>query len=134
MSRRRKSNGYRVWLNERIYVEPKMVPSHMIELDPDYQRRIEMDRVNQMVEEFNPLVVNPLKVSHREGKYYAFDGGHTLMMEKKVNEAKDTFLVECRVYENLTKDEEKILFAAQTGLSKPIPKSWILFVQRMQPE
>ena len=120
MSRRRKSNGYRVWLNERVYVEPKLIPAHMIELDPDYQRRIEMDRVNQMVEEFNPLVVNPLKVSHREGKYYAFDGGHTLMMEKKVNEAKATFLVECRVYENLTKDEEKILFAAQTGLSKPI--------------
>lgn len=120
MSRRRKSNSYRVWMNDRVYVEPKLIPSHMLEIDPEYQRRIEMDRVEQMVEEYNPCVVNPLKVSHRDGKYWTFDGGHTLMMLKKVHEDQDSFLVECRVFENLTYDEERILFAAQTGISKPI--------------
>ena len=120
MTRRRKSNSYRVWMNDRVYVEAKLIPSHMLEIDPEYQRRIDMGRVEQMVEEYNPCVVNPLKVSHRDGKYWTFDGGHTLMMLKKVHEGEKTFLVECRVFENLTYDEERILFAAQTGLSKPI--------------
>ena len=106
MSRRRKSNSYRVWMNDRVYVEAKLIPSHMLEIDPEYQRRIDMGRVEQMVEEYNPCVVNPLKVSHRDGKYWTFDGGHTLMMLKKVHEGEKTFLVECRVFENLTYDED----------------------------
>ena len=118
--RRRNGAAYRVWMNDRIYVEARLLPSHVLEIDPDYQRKIDMERVEQMVKEFNPCIVNSLKVSHRNGKYKVFDGGHTLMLLKIINEGKPSFLVECRVYENLTEDEEKLLFAAQTGLSKPI--------------
>ena len=120
MSKRRRNTAYRVWMNDRVYVEARLLPSHMLEIDPEYQRRIDLERVEKMVEEFNPCVVNSLKVSHRGGRFFVFDGGHMLMMLKKVNEDKGSFLVECRVYENLTEAEEKILFAAQTGLAKPI--------------
>ena len=120
MSKKKKTAAYRVWMNERVFVEPRLLPSHMLEIDPDYQRQIDMERVERMVEEYNPCIVNSLKVSHCGGKYLVFDGGHTLMMLKKVNAGKESFSVECRVFENLTKDEEKTLFAAQTGLSKPI--------------
>ena len=119
MSKRR-SNIYRVYLNERVYIEPKLLASHILEIDPSYQRRIDMERVQKIVDNFNPLVVNPLKVSHRGGKYYVVDGGHTLMALKKVNEGKKTFLVECRVYENLTYEEENAMFSIQFGFSKPI--------------
>ena len=118
--RRRNGAAYRVWMNDRVYVEARLLPSHVLEIDPEYQRRIEMNRVKQMVKEFNPCIVNSLKVSHRNGKYKVFDGGHTLMLLKIINEDKPSFLVECRVYENLTEEEEKYLFAMQTGLSKPI--------------
>ena len=120
MSRRRRNAAYRVWMNERVYVEARLLPSHILEIDPEYQRRIDLERVERMVEEFDPCVVNSLKVSHRGGRFFVFDGGHTLMILKKINDGKNSFLVECRVYENLTEAEEKILFAKQTGLAKPI--------------
>lgn len=120
MSRRRRAYGYRVYLNERVYVETKLLPSHILELDMSYQRQIELSRVAAMVEKFDPYIVNPLKVSHRNGRYRVLDGGHTLMMLKDINSDKDSFLVECRVYENLTYQEENIIFAKQTGIAKPI--------------
>lgn len=120
MSKRKNANGYRVWMNERVYVEPKLIPSHMLMLDVEYQRKVDMARVEEIVDNFNPCVVNPLKVSHRGGRYFVFDGGHTLMALKVLNVDKETFPVECRVYENLTREEENMLFALQTGNAKPI--------------
>lgn len=111
---------YKTWMNSRIYVEPKQLPSHILKLDSRYQRKIDMKRVQAIVDNYNPCVVNPLKVSHRDGKYYVFDGSHTLMALKKINANKESFLVECRVYENLTFEEECALFAAQFGICKPI--------------
>lgn len=120
MSKRKNSNTYRVWMNERVYVEPRQIPVHMLKIDPEYQRKADMERVQAIVDNFNPCVVNPLKVSHRDGQYYVFDGSHTLLALKKLYQDKATFLVECRVYENLTYEEENYLFAIQTGFSKPI--------------
>ena len=120
MSKRRNSSTYRVWMNERVYVEPRLVPSHMLKLDLNYQRKVDMERVQEIVDNFNHCIVNPLKVSHRDGQYFVFDGGHTLMALKYMNKDKDSFPVECRVYENLTYEEENQLFAMQTGYAKPI--------------
>ena len=120
MSKRRNVSGYREYMNERVYVEPRRLPSHMLMLDPEYQRKVDMKRVQKIVDDFNPYLVNPLKVSHRDGAYYVIDGGHTLMALKIVKGGRETFPVECRVYENLTREEENTVFALQTGYSKPI--------------
>ena len=120
MSKRRNSSTYRVWMNERVYVEPRLIPVHMLKIDPEYQRKADMERVQEIVDNFNPCIVNPLKVSHRDGNYYVFNGSHTLLALKKINQGKESFLVECRVYENLTYEEENKLFALQSGISKPV--------------
>ena len=113
--------AYRVWLNGHAYVEPKLLPSNIIELPPQYQRRIDMDHVQEIVDNFNRAILNPIKVSHRNGKYWVFDGGHSFTALKQINTGKPAFMVECRVYENLSFEEEAELFAFQSGSVRKVP-------------
>ena len=119
MSKRR--NVIRIQINDHAYFTVGLLPSHLIQTDPEYQRSIDMNRVQKIVEEFEMGVVSPLRVSHRGGKYYVFDGGHTLSVLKIVNEGKTSFPVLCLIYENLTMEEEALLFAKQRGIEKPVP-------------
>ena len=113
--------AYRVWLNGHTYVEPKLLPSNIIELPPQYQRRIDLNHVQEIVDNFNRAILNPIKVSHRNGKYWAFDGGHSFTALKQINAEKKVFMVECRVYENLSFEEEAELFAFQSGSVRKVP-------------
>ena len=113
--------AYRVWLNGHAYVEPKLLPSNIIELPSQYQRRIDMNHVQEIVDNFNRAILNPIKVSHRDGKYWAFDGGHSFTALKQINAEKVVFMVECRVYENLSFEEEAELFALQSGSVRKVP-------------
>lgn len=110
----------RVQINEKVYTVTRMLPSSLLVTDPSYQRPLEMARVKRIVDKFDPGLVNILKVSHRNGKYYVFDGGHTLAALKIMHDGESSFPVECKVYENLTFEEEARLFAAQTGDSRDV--------------
>lgn len=79
------------------------------------QREIQPWKVKKIVKEFNPLLVNPIKVSFRSGKYYVFDGQHTVAALKEVNGGDCT--VRCVVYYGLTEADEAELFIQQTGVS-----------------
>lgn len=123
MSRRRNRNLVpiiRIPINDHAYFTPRLIPSHAIITPNNYQRKIDFRRVDAIVAAFDPAIVSPLRVSHRDGKYYVFDGGHTLAALKKVNHDKDSFPVLCLVFENLTEKEESILFALQRGIEKRI--------------
>lgn len=63
--------------------------SARLELDYTYQRPTEPERVRSIVSQFDPALVNLLKVSVRDGHYYVFDGGHTLAALRMVNGKKD---------------------------------------------
>lgn len=106
MSRRnkRRSNQYST---NTIYLD-----SAVLERDFSYQRPVRMEKVNKIVAEFDPLQVNTLKVSLRDGHYYVFDGSHTLEALKIVK-AKEHFPVECKLYKGLTYEKEAELFASQ---------------------
>lgn len=65
--------------------EYKQVNSAFIVIDEDYQRELDQNRVKRIVAKFNPDLVNPIKVSYRNGKYYVFDGQHTLAALKMRN-------------------------------------------------
>ena len=119
MSKRR--SNIRVQINDHAYFTVGFLPSHMIQSDPKYQRCIDRKRVQQIADEFDPGIVSLLRVSHRDGKYYVFDGGHTLSALKIVNQDKTSFRVLCLIYENLTREEEAILFAKQRGIEKAVP-------------
>lgn len=85
----------------------------------DYQRPIDQKRVDNIVEHFDARLVNPIKVSYRNGKFWVFDGQHTMAALKKLNGGKD-LNVKCLVFYNLTKQDEAELFAQGNGISKPV--------------
>lgn len=93
--------------------------SDKIVSDKAYQRPLDTRRVKKIVDDFNPKLVNPIKVSHREDKYYVFDGQHTLKALVLRNGGKD-LPVECKIYENLTQEQEAELFAEQNGISRTV--------------
>lgn len=99
--------------------EYKQINSKYIVSDPAYQRVVDMNRVKKMVANFNPNIINPIKVSYRDGKFYVFDGQHTLGVLKLKNNNTD-LLVDCKIYKGLTQDDEAELFAAQNGISRTV--------------
>ena len=118
---KKNSRLYRVWINDHAYVEPMLIPSTLIKIPAEYQRCIQEDHVQEIVENFNRAALNPIKVSYRDGKYWVFDGSHSFTALKRIMEGKESFLVECRVFKNLTHEEECLLFALQYGKTTKVP-------------
>ena len=84
-----------------------------------YQRTLDKKKVDRIVANFDERVANEPKVSLRNGKYYVFDGQHTIAARKKLNGGKDLVIL-CKVFYDLSEKEEALLFATQTGhSSKP---------------
>lgn len=100
--------------------EYRQLMSNMLFTDTSYQRPVDASRVDQIVENFDPRVANTLKVSSRDGRFYVFDGAHTLMALKKLH-GDAPFPVECKVFFGLSYEDEANLFAQQNGLTKDVP-------------
>lgn len=83
----------------------------------DYQRIPDMDRVKDIASKFDWNLVNPVKVSFRDGAYWNFDGDHTVLACKEHNGGKD-LSVWCKVYHGMTYEDEAYYFAMQNGKSK----------------
>ena len=95
------------------------LPASWLMTDTTYQRPIDEKAVDRIVENFDPRLVNVVKVSHRGGKFFVFDGAHTLNALKKIN-GKNSFMVDCKVYRGLAYEDEAYLFALQTGESRDV--------------
>lgn len=83
--------------------------------DENYQRTINEARIGRIVKKFDPRLMNPPKVSFRDGKYYVFDGQHTIAAFKIHNGGDAPIL--CKVYYDLTFEDEARLFVSQNGES-----------------
>jgi len=88
-------------------------------IDPDYQRQLDITRVRRIVANFNPDLVNPVKINYRDGKYYCFDGQHTLSALKMKFGGGD-LMVGCKVYRGQSKEWEAKMFAEQNGLARQV--------------
>lgn len=95
--------------------EFKMVNTKHIMVSAAYQREFNQAKVSKILAEFNPNLVNNPKLSFRDGKYYVFDGQHTIAALKARNNNQD-LLILCKVYEGMTQNDESILFEKQNGL------------------
>ena len=84
-----------------------------------YQRPLDATLVRKIVSHWNPNLMNLPKVSHRDGKFFVFDGQHTIEALKLRNDGKDLD-IECRIYSDMTYEDEARLFAAQNGISKNV--------------
>ncbi len=81
-----------------------------------YQRELKNQRVKRIVKDFDERIANEPKVSYRDGKYYVFDGQHTIDARKVMNGGEDLPIL-CKVYMGMDEKEEALLFAKQTGES-----------------
>lgn len=84
-----------------------------------YQRSLKDLRVKKIADEFDERIANEPKVSFRDGRYFAFDGQHTIEARKLLNGGRNLPVL-CKVYFNLTEQDEALLFAKQNGVSAPI--------------
>ena len=84
-----------------------------------YQRSLQSDEVKEIIAQFNIHLMNEPKVSFRNGKYYVFDGQHTLVSLLKMNDGKH-FPILCKVYFGMTEQEEAKLFSMQTGAGRKL--------------
>lgn len=95
------------------------VHSKDIFVDPVYQRHFNPRKVEKILKEFDPNLVNAPKVSLRDGKFWVFDGQHTIAVLKARNGGKDR-MITCKVFYGLTQLDEMDLFLQQNGKSSPV--------------
>ena len=109
----------RIACDDKCSYEYKRMPAAWLETDFSYQRKIDSARVERIVNSFDPRLANEVKVSFRDGKFYVFDGAHTLSALKRIH-GEDSFMVDCKVYYGLSYEDEAYLFALQSGESKDV--------------
>ena len=106
-------------MKNTIDYEYKCINTKDICIDPLYQRDLDNAKVKRIVKSFNPYLVNPIKVSFRDGRYYVFDGQHTRAALMRRNKGHDC-LAECKVFYGLTRNDEMELFILQNGESSAV--------------
>ncbi|MBE6765901.1 MAG: type II toxin-antitoxin system PemK/MazF family toxin [Ruminococcaceae bacterium] len=100
----------------KVIYSLRWINSSDLIISEDYQRDEHKSREAQIVADFSEYVANEPKVSRRGGKYYVYDGQHTILARELLNGG-ETLDIYCKVYENLTEEDEAMLFAKQTGVS-----------------
>ena len=103
-------------LDDKKYTEQKIDSSKLEIPRNTYQRELNTDRVHRIANHFDERIANEPKVSFRDGRYYVFDGQHTIAARVERNGGKPLMIL-CKVYSGLTEKEEALLFAQQTGFS-----------------
>lgn len=84
-----------------------------------YQRPLQYTRAEKISNEWNEVLANEPKLSYRDGKYYCFDGQHTIAARKIKNGGQDLD-IRCKVYYGMTYEDEAILFAHQNDNGKKV--------------
>ena len=104
-------------LNNRLIYNLEEIDSSKITTPISlYKRPTDIKRVREIAKNFDERIANEPKVSFRDGKYYVFDGQHTLLARVQLNGG-NHLPVLCKVYFDLSAEEEAKLFAEQTGIS-----------------
>jgi len=98
----------------------QLIPIDQIELDK-YQRTTDPKRVSLIAQEFDWDAFDPIKVSMRNGRYYAVDGGHRVQVLRLLG----VKFVPAVVVEGLVYSQEARLFARKGNRKnvKPITAS-----------
>lgn len=110
--------------SEKTICKEILINSNRLEVPRNtYQRPLNLERVKKIADEFDERIANPPKVSFRNGRYYVFDGQHTIAARKYLNNNQDLPVL-CKVYYGLSKEEEAMLFAKQTGTSAALTSGY----------
>jgi hypothetical protein len=104
---------------ERSYKEKDINSAELVIPRDLYQRGLDNRRVPEIADNFDERVANEPKVSARDGKYFVFDGQHTIAARKMRNGGED-LPIHCKVYAGLSAQDEALLFAQQTGFAAKV--------------
>ena len=104
---------------KNVTFEYKRLNTRDLRVDTLYQRDVDTKRVARIEKNYDPCLVNAVKVSYRNGYYYVFDGQHTVVCEKLRAGGKDV-VIWCKVYYGLSRVDEMELFVAQNGESAAV--------------
>ncbi len=104
---------------EKLYEEMFINSGVLIVPRNLYQRGLNNHRVREIAANFDECIANEPKVSTRDGKFYVFDGQHTIEARKVRNGGQDLPIL-CKVYTGLSAEDEAMLFAQQTGFSAKV--------------
>lgn len=106
-----------------VYKKPykeMMIYSELLEVPRNtYQRPQDPKQIMDIIHDFDERVANEPKVSFRDGRYYVFDGQHTIAARIMKNGGKHLMIL-CKVYFGMTEKEEALLFAKQTGYARKL--------------
>ena len=98
----------------------KTISSNLFVIDrKSYQRKKDKDKIAHIVSKWDERIANEPKISARDGKFYVFDGQHTILARESMNGEKPTEIL-CKVYKGMDAKEEARLFAMQTGFSSKL--------------
>lgn len=93
-----------------------LYPSQIV-ADPLYQRQLDHKRVERIAADFNGDLFNEPKVSYRDGKYWVFNGQHSIAAWRAFHNGNDE-PVRCKVFKGMTWLDECDAFMEQNGISK----------------
>lgn len=86
-----------------------------LKIDPQVQGSLQIKRVNNIVQDFNPKFIGTIVVSKRaSGEYYVMDGFHRSTALKRLNIEE----VLCEVHEDLTLEDEAQYYLAYNKYRK----------------
>ena len=110
--------------------EIRNLPVGLLEVDPKYQRMLNGTWVKEIVDQFEPKLLDVIQVSYRGGHYWVFDGQH----RKNAVEIKfkdPNFPVACRVYHGLSENDEARLFVLLNIKKKKMSSASMLKAQAL---
>ena len=106
------------------YFDYAVLPAKDLVSSQEYQRNINKRHIKGIMDDFDPYQVNPIKVAYRNGKYYVFDGQHTL--STLICLFGINTLVPVMVFKKITYEMEAGLFAEQDRHKKKLGKEEVL--------
>ena len=84
-----------------------------------YQRPVDANHVKEIIRNFDPLYLDEILVSCRDGVYYVIDGQNRIAAFKEMNGGQDC-MVNCKIYHNLTYEQEADMFHYQDSNRKKL--------------
>ena len=93
--------------NQYNYRQMKIPASQLVIPRETYQRPFTSNRAKEIAANFDERIANEPKVSYRDGKYFVFDGQHTVAARVMLNGGND-LLITCKVYYGMTEKEEAV--------------------------
>ena len=95
--------------------EVKTLSTKDIFVDQRYQRDIRQAQINRALKNYDANLVNMPKVSYRDGKYWVFDGQHTITIERMHNGGAPVDIL-CEVFYGMSWEDEAKYYTMQNGV------------------